>query len=475
MATVNAPTLSPMSPAYRVVTLAIVVVTTMISFESMAVTTAMPMAAAELGAVESYGLVFSAMMTGSLLGIVLAGPWADRAGPLPPLYAGQGLFLAGTLGCALAPSFGLLLVGRVVTGVGSGLVIVAEFVAVGRAFPRELRPRVFTWLSAAWVLPSLVGAPLAGWLATATSWRWVFGAVVLPGLLAVALIAARSDALGHAPDVDEEATPADRASHLRLARLGTLVAASAGVVQLAVHAQPPLLSPLGVLGLLAILGVALTAPRLLPPGTVRSARGLPSVMLSRAVFNASFMGAISFVPLMLSRERGVSLPVTGGVIALASLGWSAGSWLQGRSRRRGPVERSRLVVVGAVLLATGLAVLAILTPWPAAPVWLLGGALAVSGLGMGFGSTTLSVLVLDLAPVAEHGRASASLQLADVLGTVVGVAAATALFAALHRDGEVTAYLCMWAAFAALAAVGVVTGARCAPPSPRDHVPAAEG
>jgi MFS family permease len=142
---------------------------TMIAFEAMAVTTAMPRAADELGAVGSYGLAFSSMMTAMLLGNVLAGRWADRVGPLPGLYAGQVLFAAGSILAALAPTWPVLLGARVVAGLGAGFVVVTEFVAVGRVYPAHVRPRVFTWLSAAWVVPSIVGAPAAGWLTTSPS------------------------------------------------------------------------------------------------------------------------------------------------------------------------------------------------------------------------------------------------------------------------------------------------------------------
>ena len=131
-----------MAPAYRLVTVALVLITTMVAFENLAVTTAMPSAAQELGAAGSYGLAFSSMMTAMLLGIVLAGSWTDVSGPLPCLYAGQTLFVAGSVWCGLAPSFPALLGGRVVTGLGAGLITVAEFVAIGRVYPPALRPRV---------------------------------------------------------------------------------------------------------------------------------------------------------------------------------------------------------------------------------------------------------------------------------------------------------------------------------------------
>ena len=71
----------------------------------MAISTAMPIIARDLDAVRSYGLAFSAMLTTQLLGIVLAGVWCDRRGPLPSLFAGQALMAAGTALAGLAPTF----------------------------------------------------------------------------------------------------------------------------------------------------------------------------------------------------------------------------------------------------------------------------------------------------------------------------------------------------------------------------------
>ena len=68
----------------------------------------------------------------------------------------------------------MLVVARAVQGFGAGLNIVALYVVVARAFPEQLRPRVFSAMSSGWILPSLVGPPVAGFLADQASWRWVF-------------------------------------------------------------------------------------------------------------------------------------------------------------------------------------------------------------------------------------------------------------------------------------------------------------
>src|SRR5665811_228719 len=154
----------PMGSAYRLLTVALIALVSIIAFEAMAISTAMPSVAKDLDAVRSYGLAFSLMLTAELLGIVLAGVWSDRQGPLPSLFAGQVMLAAGSAVAGLAQTFPILLVGRLIAGLGSGLIIVALYVVLGRAYPDSLRPKVFSWVSAAWVLPSLIGPPIAGWL-----------------------------------------------------------------------------------------------------------------------------------------------------------------------------------------------------------------------------------------------------------------------------------------------------------------------
>src|SRR6185436_18314278 len=75
----------------RPLTVGLVLTITLVAVEALAVSTAMPIVAADLGGLELYGLVFSAFLVGSLVGIVIAGSLIDRvrrdrphpAGPPP--------------------------------------------------------------------------------------------------------------------------------------------------------------------------------------------------------------------------------------------------------------------------------------------------------------------------------------------------------------------------------------------------------
>jgi MFS family permease len=447
----------PMAPAYRLVTISLVALVTIIAFEAMAVSTAMPIIARDLDAVRSYGLAFSAMLTTQLLGIVVAGVWCDRRGPLPSLFAGQLLMAAGTALAGLAPTFPVLLAGRLVAGLGGGLLTVAIYVVIGRAYPDTLRPRVFTWISAAWVLPSLVGPPVAGWLAETFSWRWVFLVVVVPVAATMVVVAARREQLRG--DADDEQSPAPAVEQRRVLALGVVVALAAGAMQWGAQSVVPVrVLPL-VAAALGLVGVVVAGPRLLPRGTLRMARGLPSVMLSRFLLTASFNGAMTFVPLMLILSRHLGATVAGAMLTVGAIGWSAGSWVQGQHRFSG--RRSSLVSVGGASLAVGVAGLAAIAGL-GLPSLVVGVAAALCGTGMGLAMSSTSVLSLALSPVAEHGRTSSSLQLADVLGSVMGIAAAGAVFAALH-DGvrsDIPTFVLIWLALAAVAALVVPGGQR---------------
>jgi hypothetical protein len=210
---------------------------------------------------------------------------------------------------------------------------------------------------------------------------------------------------------------------------------------------------------LGLLGIALTAPRLVPTGTLLMSRGLPAVMMSRFLLTAAFNGALTFIPLMLVSERHLSLTTAGITLTVGALGWSFGSFIQGQ--RVVENRRSELVVAGGASLTIGILLLAAIAElgWHYS---LVGLATSLAGLGMGLAMSSTSVLSLSLSLVRDHGRTSASLQVADVLGSVMGISVAGAVFAALHRPtgSDVHVFELIWLSLAAVAALAMVSGQR---------------
>ncbi|MFC5801580.1 MFS transporter [Streptomyces formicae] len=407
---------------HRALSIGIVSVVLLIAFEATAVGTAMPVAARELRGVELYAFAFSAYFTTSLFGMVVAGQWADRRGPLGAIGAGIGAFAVGLVVAGTAGAMWPFIVGRAVQGLGGGLVIVALYVVVGRAYPERLRPTIMAAFAASWVVPSVVGPLAAGTVTEQLGWRWVFIGIPLLVVapLALALPAIRRMASG---PVDPEApAPAFDTRRIRLA-LG--ISAGAGLLQYAGQD----LRWLSVLP--AVAGAALLVPAtlgLLPRGTYRAARGLPSVVLLRGVAAGSFIAAESFVPLMLVTQRGLSPTLAGLSLALGGATWALGSYVQ--SRPRVEPYRERLTVLGMVLVATAIAA-APSVLIASVPVWTVAAAWGWGCFGMGLVISSTSVLLLKLSAPAEAGTNSAALQISDGLSNVLLLAAGGAAFAAL--------------------------------------------
>ena len=116
------------------------------------------------------------------------GPWADQAGRKPPLYVGLALFILGTVICALAPTLGWLILGRMVQGAGG-----AANMVVLRAVIRDMAtgPAATRMMSTIMIVIAVspLLAPLSGaGLLTLGSWRLVFWALLVASLLSAVLI-----------------------------------------------------------------------------------------------------------------------------------------------------------------------------------------------------------------------------------------------------------------------------------------------
>jgi MFS family permease len=407
------------SPGRRRLTAGLVLTVTLVAFESLAIATVMPVVADDLGGLGLYGWVFSGFFLGSLLGIVAAGQLADRRGTRMPLALGLALFSAGLVVGGLAPTMAVLVLGRVAQGMGAGVVPAVAYTAVGRAYPPALRPRVFAVFSSAWVIPGLAGPAAASAIEHALSWRFVFLALLpLVALAAAMALPAHADhAPGRGPEPEpdpgpEPGAPADAEPRGRM-RWAVLLVAGVALV----------LAGLGAGN--AVVAVALVAAggpaaaraflHLVPAGTARLRPGLPAAVAARGLLTFAFFGTDAFISLAVTDALGQPTWVAGLTLTLTTLAWTSGAWLQERVvTERGP---RWLVRRGLALLAVAVAAtIAGLSLGPAVVVV----AWSVGGLGIGLCYAAISVTVLGTAPTGEEGRASASLQLTDVLGVSLG-------------------------------------------------------
>jgi MFS family permease len=448
-----------LSRPYRAATVGIVGLISLIAFETIAVATALPTAVRELDGLAWYGWSFTALLVTSVVGMVAAGELTDRVGGRLPLLVGVGAFLAGLLTAGLAPDMAVFLAGRALQGVGVGLLIVVMYVIVGDQYPERLRPTVFGAISAAWVIPSLVGPVLAGALAQGPGWRWVFlGLVPLVAAAVVSLVPTLRRL--RRPDNPAPARPGRRVAAVATA-LG--VAAVQWSLQELGWPQVPALA-----GGLVLLGLGLRA--LVPRGTVALRRGVPAVVGLRGLLAGAFMSVESLVPLTLTLVHGYPPTAAGAPLTFGALGWAAATFWQGR---RPDAARHRLVRTGFLLVgaaAAGMAVVA--QPW--SPAWVIYPVWVAGGCGMGLAMSSLSVLLLSFSPPAERGVNSSALQLSDSVASALCIGLAGALVAASARgllplDRAVGALDLL---MLAVVLAGAVLAGRARRPTPRERAAA---
>ncbi len=395
------------------------------AFESYAIATALPLVADDLDGLSLVGVSFAVMLAASVVTMTVSAPWCDREGPTVPLLTGVGGFVLGLVVSGTAASMELFVVGRAVQGLGSGLTAVALYVLVGQAFDEHVRPRVFVVLTSAWVLPALVGPPVAGWVAESAGWRWAVLGAIVPAVLAALLLA---PALG---------TPGAHAD-VRLRPRRVLLATAAALAVLVVGVAGQRGFALWWAALLAALVVAvLVVPALLPPGTWTGRPGLPTVISTRGVVSLAFFGIEAYLPLALVEHRGLT-PTQGGMFLTGgAVLWFSGSWLAANVPAL--ADKHRRVRLGVALVTLG-SVAGGLVLVEAVPLVLLVLLWPLAGLGMGMATSTLSVLLLETAPAGEHGAASAAMQTNDAVVQAMGLALGSAVFAALLTRSSETAF-----------------------------------
>lgn len=444
-----------LSPPYAATTIGMFSLIAFAAFEAMAVTTVMPTVSDELGGLDLYALAFAAPLAGSVIGMVVAGLWTDRRGAAGPLVAGMALFALGLVIAGAAPTMEVLVAGRLVQGVGSGVQIVALYVLVGLVFPAVLQPAVFASFAAAWVLPALFGPGLAALVAAQLGWRWVFLGTVGLVLLAAALVAPALRRLGdggpgQAPSPG--ATPRSRLWWASVAALSVLA------LELLGSGPEPLLA------LVPLVLVVMALRRLLPTGSLIARPGLPSVILTRGLLSAGFFVGEAYIVFVLQADWGLTPGQAGIALTVVGVVWALGSQAQSRVGDR--LSHPAMMRLGTLTVLAGLLLLATAV-WLHLHPALAAGGYAVAGAGMGLGYPRTGVAMLAASTGADRGFNSSALTIADAVGAALAIAVAGVAFGLANQAGLdpfrgvfVLAVLC---AVGAVVAAGRTAGDRPSP------------
>lgn len=117
------------------------------------------------------GLVVAAFGVPGIAASLIAGPYSDRIGRKPFLVGGALLMGVFTVASAFAPTFELLLLARAIAGIGASVLFPNVQSLIGDSIPYQERGRAISTVIGLNTLASVVGIPVAGIVAEATSWR----------------------------------------------------------------------------------------------------------------------------------------------------------------------------------------------------------------------------------------------------------------------------------------------------------------
>src|SRR5258705_9229782 len=144
------------------------------ALDQVMVATALPTIAASLGDVENMSWVVTANLLCATAATPLYGKLSDIHGRRTMMLIAIGVYAAGSLACALAPTMLTLILGRALQGLGGvGLMPLVQTIIGDVASPRD-RPRYQSYTSSTFMLSTVGGPLLGGFIAGHLHWSWIF-------------------------------------------------------------------------------------------------------------------------------------------------------------------------------------------------------------------------------------------------------------------------------------------------------------
>lgn len=349
--------------------------------------------------------------------IPLSGWVSDRFGTRQTFMFAVGLFMLGSLFCALSGSLSMLTLSRVLQGMGGALMMPVARLAVLRAFPRNELVAVLNFISIPGLVGPVAGPLLGGWLVTYASWHWIF-LINLPVGLAGLLYAWRIMPQFKGPRVSFD---------LRgFALFGFGLAFFSGGLELFGHArEAKILAPFLLLAGIGLLALYIPHARknsapLIDLGVFRTRTF--SVGIAGNVLSRLGTGCVPYLmPLMLQVGLGHSALVAGMMMAPMALGsLTAKSFAVALLRRFG----YRKTLTGGTV-CIGLMIAQFSLQSPALPLWLLILPMIALGMTMSVQFTAMNSLTLGDLTQKDAGAGNSLLAVSQQLAISFGVASSS--------------------------------------------------
>lgn len=397
---------------------------------SMLAATTLPSAVREFGGGHLIGWAFALYLLGSILAGAGTGVLARRYPLKFGLVGAAILYMVGCVVCALAPDMIVVLVGRLMQGIGGGFMVALTYVGINRWFDEKLLPRLMAIVSGVWSTSAFCGPLVGGTFSTFGDWRWAFWAFVLQAVLFVVACIFLMPKDKSEPSEGSVGVPFMRLVVLCLAILSVAIAGVRvdGVIS-------PLLCVLGAILFWVVL--KLDARRrddaMFPSGPLNPVSPVGAGLLFVLAASIATMSFLVYGPILLETLHGVTPLVAGYIVAFESIAWGiAALAVSGNGER----HDAKLIPIGSLLVSAGI--LGFALAMSGGPIWFL--LLCAAGQGAGFGISWAFVVKRITADAARNEKevASAAIPTMQQIGFAAGAAAAGIVANAAGFSNDVT-------------------------------------
>ncbi|MEJ0098749.1 MAG: MFS transporter [Pseudomonadota bacterium] len=424
--------------------LAIWLAVTMAVLDGSIANVALPTIAAELHAPAAVSIwiinAYQLAITALLLPLAALG---DRIGYRRVYLPGLGIFVVGSVACALAHTLGTLIAARMFQGIGAAAIMSLNAALVRATFPRAQLGRIIGFNALVMSIAAAAGPTIAALILSVGSWSWLFLINVPIGIVSM-LMGTRAfpHTVGHG------GSPQYVSAVLSAVALSTLVYGIEALSRGGVAIGVPVLVVAVVTGMLLVHRDWRRPAPLLPVDLLRIPIFTLSICSSIISFAAQML-ALVVLPFLLQGVLNRSVAETGLLMTMWPVAIGVIAPLAGKLADHYPA--GLLGGIGLIVLASGLLALSMLgtSPSNADIIWRM----ALCGAGVGFFQSPNNRTMVSAAPRARSGAAGGMLATARLLGQSAGAVGAAAGF---HWAGVGSGHLLLRFA-AAAAVVGAVT------------------
>lgn len=398
------------------VLIALVLSMFMAAIEGTIVATAMPNIVADLGGFRLYSWVFSGFLLMQAITTMIFGKLADLFGRKPIFIIGVSIFLIGSLLCGFATTMTMLVIFRLLQGVGAGAIQPIVTTIVGDMYTVKERAKVQGYLASVWGISSVIGPLLGGIIVQFVEWSWIFWMNIPLGIIGL---------LGVIRYFHEQVNKEKKAidyngAGLFLIGISSLIIVfvQAGTVWAWLDWETISLFSLFIICMIVFIFQEGKAPSPIMPLFLWRNKLILIANLATFFSGMIILGLSSFLPTYVQGVMGESAIIAGFTLSTLSIGWPISSTIAGHLVLK--IGFRKTALLGGCALLIGTFMFFCLTA-EKGPIYA-GISSFIVGVGMGLSSTTFIVSIQNHVNWNVRGVATSLNMFMRIVGSAVGAA-----------------------------------------------------